>query len=187
MTTTIYQKTDKGQDEIRTRANHLDQRHRAVLLMVNGEKTCDEILLQLQPLGMTRAVFDELEQGGYIRAHVAGSAAPSTSAPASPPPPSSTPHTAVAAAPAPSATASATSEQGIDGYQRLYRFYTETISRYLGLRGYLLEMKVEKAGNVEELVALRETLKAALTKTRGEPDTSNVIAQLDLLIDEATS
>lgn len=48
-------------------------------------------------------------------------------------------------------------------------------------------MKVEKAGNVEELVALRETLKAALTKTRGEPDTSNVIAQLDLLIDEATS
>ena len=86
MTTTIYQKTDKGQDEIRTRANHLDQRHRAVLLMVNGEKTCDEILLQLQPLGMTRAVFDELEQGGYIRAHVAGSAAPSTSAPVCPPP-----------------------------------------------------------------------------------------------------
>lgn len=39
MTTRIYQKTEKGQDEIRTRANHLDQRHRAVLLMVNGEKT----------------------------------------------------------------------------------------------------------------------------------------------------
>ena len=33
---------------------------------------------------------------------------------------------------------------------------------------------------------LRDTLKAALSKTRGEPDTSNVIAQLDLLIDEAT-
>ncbi len=189
MTITIYQKTDKGQDEIRTRANHLDQRHRAVLLMVNGEKTCDEILLQLQPLGMTQAVFDELEQGGYIRAHVAGTpAAPAKSVPASPPPPSSAPPTAVAAAPAPSATASsATGEHGVDGYQRLYRFYTETISRYLGLRGYLLEMKVEKAGNVEELVALRETLKTALTKTRGEPETSNVIAQLDLLIDEATS
>ena len=169
MTTTIYQKTEKGQDEIRTRANHLDQRHRAVLLMINGEKTCDDILVQLQPLGMTQAVFDELENAGYIRTHVPGA-------------------TTVKAAPATGPALAATSkEPAAEGYQRLYRFYTETISRYLGLRGYLLEMKVEKASNVAELVALRDTLKAALGKTRGEPDTSNVIAQLDLLIDEATS
>ena len=177
MTTRIYQKTEKGQDEIRTRANHLDQRHRAVLLMVNGEKTCDDILVQLQPLGMTQAVFDELEGGGYIRPHLASSTtvkAVSTDEPA--PAPASA--SAVPAVPS--------KEPAAEGYQRLYRFYTETISRYLGLRGYLLEMKVEKAGNVAELVALRDTLKAALSKTRGEPETSNLIAQLDLLIDEAT-
>jgi hypothetical protein len=175
MTTSIYQKTEKGQDEIRTRAHHLDQRHRAVLLMINGEKTCADILTQLQPLGMTQAVFDALEHDGYIRPHV-----PSPTAVKAAP--------ATAAAPTVAATAAATSsEPSAEGYQRLYRFYTETISRYLGLRGYLLEMKVEKAGNVDELVALRETLKAALAKTRGEPDTHNVIAQLDLLIDEATS
>ena len=177
MTTTIYQKTEKGQDEIRTRANHLDQRHRAVLLMINGEKTCDDILVQLQPLGMTQAVFDELENAGYIRTHVPGTttakAAPATAS--------------VATATAPPSSAATSKEPAAEGYQRLYRFYTETISRYLGLRGYLLEMKVEKASNVAELVALRDTLKAALSKTRGEPDTSNVIAQLDLLIDEATS
>ena len=175
MTTSIYQKTEKGQDEIRTRANHLDQRHRAVLLMINGEKTCDDILVQLQPLGMTQAVFDELENVGYIRPHAAGATA-AKAEPASAP-------TAAETAPAQATTSK---EPAAEGYQRLYRFYTETISRYLGLRGYLLEMKVEKAGNVAELVALRDTLKAALTKTRGEPDTSNVIAQLDLLIDEAT-
>ena len=178
MTATIYQKTEKGLDEIRTRANHLDQRHRAVLLMINGEKTSGDILLQLQPLGMTLTIFDELEQDGYIRTYVPGAAAVK-SVPAS-----------VSAAPAPAtaaATATVSGEHSAEGYQRLYRFYTETISRYLGLRGYLLEMKVEKAGNVGELVALREALKAALAKIRGEPDTSNVIAQLDLLIDEATS
>lgn len=177
MTTTIYQKTEKGQDEIRTRANHLDQRHRAVLLMINGEKTCDDILVQLQPLGMTQAVFGELETGGYIRPHAAGA----TTANAEP-------ANAAAAVPPTTAAAQATTskEPAAEGYQRLYRFYTETISRYLGLRGYLLEMKVEKAGNIAELVALRDTLKTALSKTRGEPDTSNVIAQLDLLIDEAT-
>ncbi|NWK46186.1 hypothetical protein [Ralstonia pickettii] len=175
MTTRIYQKTEKGQDEIRTRANHLDQRHRAVLLMVNGEKTCDDILVQLQPLGMTQAVFDELEGGGYIRPHAAGA----TTAKAEP----ASATTTTEAAPAQATTSK---EPAAEGYQRLYRFYTETISRYLGLRGYLLEMKVEKAGNVAELVALRDTLKAALSKTRGEPEASNVIAQLDLLIDEAT-
>ena len=175
MTTSIYQKTEKGQDEIRTRAHHLDQRHRAVLLMINGEKTCEDILVQLQPLGMTQAVFDALEHDGYIRTHMPGAAAVKA------PPTTASAPTAAASAVATSSAPSA------EGYQRLYRFYTETISRYLGLRGYLLEMKVEKAGNVDELVALRETLKAALAKTRGEPDTSNLIAQLDLLIDEAAS
>jgi hypothetical protein len=48
-------------------------------------------------------------------------------------------------------------------------------------------MKVEKAANVADLVALRDSLKTSLVKTRGEPETSNVIAQLDLLIDEATN
>ena len=175
MTTSIYQKTDKGQDDIRTRANRLDQKHRALLLMVNGEKTCDEILIQLAPLGMNQAVFEELEQAGYIRSQMVGTI-PVKSEPATAP--------GVPAAPAPN---TASGEQGVEGYQRLYRFYTETISRYLGLRGYLLEMKVEKAGNVADLVALRETLKAALAKARGEAEASNVIAQLDLLIDEATS
>ena len=45
----------------------------------------------------------------------------------------------------------------------------------------------KSAASLAELIALRETLKAALSKTRGEPETSHVIAQLDLLIDEATN
>ncbi|CBJ38706.1 conserved protein of unknown function [Ralstonia solanacearum CMR15] len=180
MTATIYQKTDKGHEEIRTRSHRLDQKHRALLLMVNGEKTCDDILTQLQTLGMQQVEFDALELDGYIRPHVADT----------PPPPEApvvapAPQHAPSSAPPPARTPA--DGHGVEGYQRLYRFYTETISRHLGLRGYLLEMKVEKAASLAELIALRDTLKAALAKARGEPDTSNVIAQLDLLIDEATS
>ncbi len=178
MTTTIYQKTDKGHEEIRTRSHRLDQKHRA-LLLINGEKTCDEILAQLQPLGMKQAEFDELEQAGYIRPHVDDT----PPLPISPAPQSVSSN---ASSPGGSAARAPVDGHGVEGYQRLYRFYTETISRYLGLRGYLLEMKVEKAASLAELIALRETLKAALSKVRGEPDTSDVIAQLDLLIDEAT-
>jgi hypothetical protein len=99
----------------------------------------------------------------------------------------STSAAAAASTPTPNSAPAAAGGGGVEGYQRLYRFYTETISRYLGLRGYLLEMKVEKAANVADLVALRDSLKTSLVKTRGEPETSNVIAQLDLLIDEATN
>ncbi len=87
MTATIYQKTDKGHEEIRTRSHRLDQKHRALLLMVNGEKTCDDILTQLQPLGMQQAEFDALERDGYIRPHVADTPPP-PEAPALAPPPS---------------------------------------------------------------------------------------------------
>ncbi|WP_247538392.1 hypothetical protein [Ralstonia pseudosolanacearum] len=180
MTTTIYQKTDKGHEEIRTRSHRLDQKHRALLLMVNGEKTCDDILTQLQTLGMQQAEFYALELDGYIRPHVADTPPP-PEAPAVAPAPQHAP----SSAPPPARTPA--DGHGVEGYQRLYRFYTEAISRHLGLRGYLLEMKIEKAASLAELIALRDTLKAALAKARGEPDTSNVIAQLDLLIDEATS
>ena len=181
MTTTVYQKTDKGQEEIRTRAHRLDQRHRALLLMVNGEKTCDEILVQLQPLGFDQSVFGALEQDGYIRLHSAESVAHAKSVSLS------TSAAAAASTPTPNSAPAAAGGGGDEGYQRLYRIYTENISRYIGLRGYLLEMKVEKAANVADLVALRDSLKTSLVKTRGEPETSNVIAQLDLLIDEATN
>lgn len=87
MTATIYQKTDKGHEEIRTRSHRLDQKHRALLLMVNGEKTCDDILTQLQPLGMQQAEFDALERDGYIRPHVADTPPP-PEAPVLAPPPS---------------------------------------------------------------------------------------------------
>ncbi|QOK91846.1 hypothetical protein HF908_10380 [Ralstonia pseudosolanacearum] len=180
MTTTIYQKTDKGHEEIRTRSHRLDQKHRALLLMVNGEKTCDDILTQLQTLGMQQAEFYALELDGYIRPHVADTPPP-PEAPAVAPAPQHAP----SSAPPPARTPA--DGHGVEGYQRLYRFYTEAISRHLGLRGYLLEMKIEKAASLAELIALRDTLKAALAKARGEPDTSNVIAQLDLLIDEAMS
>ncbi|WP_197387839.1 hypothetical protein [Ralstonia pseudosolanacearum] len=180
MTATIYQKTDKGHEEIRTRSHRLDQKHRALLLMVNGEKTCDDILTQLQTLGMQQAEFYALELDGYIRPHVADTPPP-PEAPAVAPAPQHAP----SSAPPPARTPA--DGHGVEGYQRLYRFYTEAISRHLGLRGYLLEMKIEKAASLAELIALRDTLKAALAKARGEPDTSNVIAQLDLLIDEATS
>lgn len=43
----IYQKIEKGQDEICICVNYFDQCYCVVFLMINGEKICDDIFVQL--------------------------------------------------------------------------------------------------------------------------------------------
>ena len=56
------------------------------------------------------------------------------------------------------------------------------IGNHLGLRGYVLQVKVEKAGTVAELAALREALAAALQKAKGEITARAILDQLDAML-----
>jgi hypothetical protein len=73
---------------------------------------------------------------------------------------------------------------GADSYQRLYHFFTDVIGNHLGLRGYVLQVKVEKAATLVELAALRDTLGAALLKAKGEITTRAILDQLDEMLAE---
>lgn len=213
----IYHKTDDGQEEIRTRARKLDQKLRALLLMVNGERAKSELLAQVGGLGVAEEAFDTLLALGLIEplARPAEEPAP---APAAPPArqasrkPADTnlfaaysgfnsaagkgiddrvddrsgdrdvlADTTIAPALAPVASGATA---GADGYKRLYHFYTDVIGNHLGLRGYVLQVKVEKAATVVELAALRDTLGTALQKSRGEITAHAIVDQLDDLLAE---
>ncbi|WP_370649046.1 hypothetical protein [Cupriavidus sp. EM10] len=50
----IYHKTEAGQEEIRTRARKLDQKLRALLLIVNGERAKSALMAQVGGLGWLR-------------------------------------------------------------------------------------------------------------------------------------
>jgi hypothetical protein len=159
----MYRKTEQGQQEIKTRARKLDHKLRALLLLVNGERRQSELIAQLGAMGIDDNAFDALLLAGMIETAAAmpGAAAPTTPHP----------HTA-----APPATLS-------DGaYQRLYQFYTEAIGQHLGLRGYLLQVKVEKAGTIAELASLREALLGAVLKAKGEATAGAVAEELDELL-----
>ena len=69
----------------------------------------------------------------------------------------------------------------IDAFQRLYHFYTEVIGQHLGLRGYGLQVKVEKAQDLPALLALREPLRAALLKAKGEITAHAILRELDTI------
>jgi hypothetical protein len=188
----IYRKTEAGQDEIRTRARKLDHKLRALLLMVNGERRGQALLAQVAGMGIGAEAMETLLAQGLVEA-IAEPAQAAAAAPADPAravqPATDTnvfsvyamrhaPVAEVPAAPQPSA-AEVHSPADIQMYQRLYHFYTDVIGQHLGLRGYMLQVKVEKAPDLPALMALREPLHAALLKARGEITARAIIAQLD--------
>ncbi|MBB2916840.1 hypothetical protein [Cupriavidus alkaliphilus] len=192
----IYRKTQAGQDEIRSRARKLDHKLRALLLMVNGERREQALLAQVAGMGVGPEAMATLLAQGLVEA-VAEPAQPPASAPQAPvrvaPPAADTNlfsvyamrHAPVAevAAPPHTSAAAAHSPAEIQAYQRLYHFYTDVIGQHLGLRGYMLQVKVEKAADLPALMALREPLHAALLKARGDITARAIMAQLDQVRD----
>ncbi|PZX32434.1 conserved hypothetical protein [Cupriavidus phytorum] len=192
----IYRKTEAGQDEIRSRARKLDHKLRALLLMVNGERREQALLAQVAGMGIGPDAMATLLAQGLVEA-VAEAAQPPVTAPQEParvaPPAADTNlfsvyamrHAPVAevAAPPPTSTAAAHSPAEIQAYQRVYHFYTDVIGQHLGLRGYMLQVKVEKAADLPALMALREPLHAALLKARGDLTARAIMAQLDQVRD----
>ncbi|NUO89157.1 MAG: hypothetical protein HOQ33_12720 [Cupriavidus sp.] len=192
----IYRKTEAGHDEIRSRARKLDHKLRALLLMVNGERRQQALLAQVAGMGIGPEAMATLVAQGLVEA-VAEPAQPAAAAPQDPtrvaPPAADTnlfsvyamrhaPPAEVAAPPHATAAA-AHSPAEIQAYQRLYHFYTDVIGQHLGLRGYMLQVKVEKAADLPALMALREPLHAALLKARGDITARAILAQLDQVRD----
>lgn len=59
-------KTPDGQAELATRSRHLSQRHRTVLLLVNGRRTEEQIRRLAEQAGAPPSCFDELLDLGMI-------------------------------------------------------------------------------------------------------------------------
>jgi hypothetical protein len=62
----IPSKTPAGQRELALRARGLSQRHRTVLLLVDGRRSLAEVLRTAEAAGASRQVFDELLQMGMV-------------------------------------------------------------------------------------------------------------------------
>ncbi|WP_454721202.1 MULTISPECIES: hypothetical protein [Cupriavidus] len=187
MTDPVFHKTEQGHDEIRTRARKLDHKTRALLLIVNGERPRSALLAQTSGMGVGPEAIEALLAAGLIRADAA--AAPEMAAPAAAR--HAGPQTAGAGRNGADSvfplhpTRSHDSGHGDAGpatYQQLYHFYTDVIGHHLGLRGYVLQVKVEKAAGTAELAALRDPLYAALQKARGEITAAAIIGQLDRMV-----
>lgn len=139
----VYRKTEKGRNEIATRANKLGLRERTMLIMVD-DKTTRGGLLAKNAHPTSEGILNSLLADGYIE--IAPGAAGAASAPAAAP-------TTPAAAP----IATAAAQPGVEvSVQSATRYACRALVTLLGPGADDLTTLVEKCKGVEELAARLE-------------------------------
>lgn len=135
----ILSKTAKGVEELETRKHKIDQRSRALLIVVNGKSTGTELLKKFEQMGDVTPMLEQLLANGFI-AEGAGAAGPG--------------------APAPAAA-------GVE-FKALRAELSQAITAVLGPGGDAIAEQIEECKSLEELRAYvggkRAMLEAALGK-----------------------
>lgn len=154
--TDMLDKTEKAQEEIKSRKYKLNAKTRMLLLLVDGNHTYAELGDQAVKIGLTAGSLDELISQGFVGARAAPATAAAPAAAASP------------AAAAPAAQAQAASGGHYEQYRAARGFMNETIVDSLGLKSFFFTLKIEKTANLDGLRSLFDDYAKAMTKALGE-------------------
>jgi hypothetical protein len=169
MTSAIFDKTDKGREEIATRKYQLASRLRTLLVLVDGKQSTADLLKKVSGLGLNEESMAELLNGGFIQNLTIFTA------------------TAVADANPVAVSLELTLTEDIlppgeSQFTAIYHFYTETIRSMIGLRGYTLQLKVEKAASIDDFRNLRQPYLDAVLKAKGNEIARSLGSRLDQLL-----
>jgi hypothetical protein len=182
MTKPVFEKTAKGREEIATRKYRLASRLRTLLLLIDGKHGSDDLLQKVAGIGLTESGFDELLDQGFIYATPAGAADGSAQTVSDQPVAAveTTPEESMQ--PADTAGSKPVLPNGESQFEAVYRFYTATIRSTMGLRGYTLQIKVEKAGSLDDFKQLRRPYLEAVLKAKGDEMARSLRGRLDELL-----
>ena len=181
----LYFKTEAGKREIQDRALRLPAALRSILLMVDGQR--DQTQLRELMTGL-RAPDDAIEQlvvkGLIQRGDGAPAAAPVVETPAEAPAKAAVPAPVQAQVPVempvqatvqspaaedlPALPGAISMPADFGNYRRLYNFVTDAVGLHLGLKGYFMQLKVERCADVDALLALLPEVATALTKAKSD-------------------
>ena len=156
----IFDKTDKGRDEIITRKYRLASRLRTLLVMVDGKITQDELLSKVAGLGLNQLNLDELVRDGFIQEQTIRLKNSAEE-------PQLSPNTQI---------------NTVELFQVLADFYTKAIKDNLGLRGHTLQVRVDHATTLQEFYDMRAIFLDAINKTQGDQRTHILREQLDEIL-----
>ncbi|MEH6417751.1 hypothetical protein [Pseudomonas sp. CGJS7] len=160
-------KTNEGRDEIQHRTRKLPTVLRSILLIVDGDRSARHLRDLIASLHGPADALEQLETMGLIASSAAVAATQVAHAP--------TPAEAFAVPAA--VNGAAVPADAAQRYQTLYTLMSETVREHLGLRGYFLQLKIERCGNSEELAELLPDLSAALAKVRKDDIAAEIEAR----------
>lgn len=199
MSSWIYDKTDKGREEIATRKYQVPPKLRTLLVMIDGRRSLESLLNNFAGLGLSAENVDELLRQEYITLVSGGPAAnePELEAPRVGRPPASararmlarTRDQAARHVQASDAEPELLPESPLEApadsaerFRALYDFYNQTIKSTIGLRGLMLQLKVEKAACIDDFRDLRLPYLQAVFKARGREMALSLRDRLDQLL-----
>lgn len=162
----VYSKTEAGQREIQTREMRLAPRLRSLLVQVDGKRSVEGLLQMLGTAGISEEHFTQLAEAGLISAPVSVS-------PIAPVP--------VPSVASPSNAGGSLAVQA-ERQMALYSTCNEAISRHLGLKGFKLQLQLEKLAGVEDYRRFGEILVEAVHKARGEDEAEALRGRLGSLL-----
>lgn len=191
----IYDKTDKGREEIATRQYQLPTRLRTLLVLVDGKQTAESLLKKVAGLGLNEASLEELAEKGFIRLLTALTSENEEPADAEEPLPSISTEllgdrrgTGLPAAD--TQVLSKDSEivrEGEHPLRALQMFFIETIKSTLGIRGIKLQVKASRADSLDDFLQLKGPYIDAIRNAKGEELARSLQARLDQLLEQAAS
>ena len=155
----IYAKTDEGLRELKERTRTLPIGLRSLLIMVDGNRTVEEVLQRARALRVDAGALSTLERAGLIAKRFD---APSA--------------VGAGAAPAPR------SETEVQQFLAAQQQMSDAINAHLGFRGYLMMMRLQRAANPRDLHDLLPDFAQALVKRLGVDAATPIVSELQRLI-----
>jgi hypothetical protein len=198
MQISIYDKTDKGREEIATRKWHLPSRMRSLLVLINGKKTDADIVQKIGGLGLNSQSLQELLDDGFIqRVSVESDQVDTildqqsdnldlTQNPSSPDLQVNTLGSIDALEESQTIFDASEDEnpawnQDLDALlakfdedktesrvQMMKRYLAESIKEHLGLKGFFLQRKLQKAQNLYDIHTFRQAYVSAVLHSKGK-------------------
>lgn len=157
----LYCKTDAGKQEILDRGRKLPASMRSLLLMVDGQRDQAQLRELMAGLHAPDDALEQLVVMGLVSRNRPAAAV-------------STHDVTAAFVPLPGAVQL---PADFGRYRSLYEIVTDTVRRHLGLKGYFVQMKVEKCTDMENLLALLPEIATALTKAKDHTFASEWLAR----------
>lgn len=149
----VYKKTEKGMNELLAPTPGIDVRLVSVLILVDGMRDAAEINRLAQQVNLPLDALDILFHGGYIDKKYKGSAAPAEAA--------------MPAATGPGASQKPVARSKLERFNAFYGYLVAQTKALLGLRGFMYQLRIERASTLLELKALIEPIGRAVEKRHG--------------------